>query len=388
MRGNVETDFLTMHEGYIKVIYQGCTYGPIEAPMTLLAICNMIRVSLRAKPVLRAISRKDTLLSLPEEMVSTGLYELISNPNISYDESVDGVLEQPAKKTKLATNSHDMFTQTQARTDLTESNTTSSMLPLRKDEMKECVDRMLHLLATIPPRYIKYNKVLSQQIDEALLQADEWNKKLNSLYDRLESASTNAKHLSGVSLGTFMTFVQYRILNMLHDIWKTVWQRFAPASRVYSVSKIYTLHSLQTVEHILNCLSSWRRMIEREDWSKIKQFVSESIHFLPRSKSKAQLIMPPRLVSQEHAGDFIQLSQSRPELKPVRDKRRDLDQFRSAFVKQLSLAEVYRNEDMVRILNSLLREQEDSVCRSTESAAYPTQYIRQSICHEFQIYCL
>jgi hypothetical protein len=383
-------DFLTMHEGYIKVIYQGCTYGPIEAPMTLHSICKMIRVSLRAKPVLRAVSRNDTILSFPEETVSTGLYELIANPNIKYDESVDGVLEQPEIKNWKPTHTNDMFTQTTTSNEFTESKTSSSILPLAKDEMKECMDRMLHLLATIPPRYMKYNKVLSQQIDEALRQADEWNQKLNSLYARLENSSSNTKHLSGVSLGTFMTFVQYRILNMLHDIWKRVWQRFAPASRIYSVSKIYTLHSLQTVEHILNCLSSWRRMIEREDWSKIKQHVSasDSKPLRTTTTGRERLIMPPRLVSDEHAGDFVQLSQSRPELKPVRDKKKDLDQFRSVFVKQLSLAEVYKNDDMVRLLNTLLREQEDSASNNTENGPYPTQFVRQSIRHEFQIYCL
>jgi hypothetical protein len=326
--------------------------------------------------LLTLFNNKAVIVSNPDEIVKTGFYNLLSDPTIKFDPHHD-------KKPIGSNNVPRILVQGKCVETQTDSNHVmkpqeNDKFPLQKSQMNELIDQMLHLISTIPPRYIKYNKLLSKQIDISLEETQSWINQSDAIYKSLQTDSPTTLHHSGVSLGIFLTFVQYRILNMLHDIWKRVWMRFSPQKRVFNVSKLYTLHSLQKVEHALNCLSSWRRILDEQSFLKLKYHFGKKLKWeIDRTPTrKSELLSPPRLVSDENCGDFVHVSQDCPNVEEVRSKEEVLDIFRKEFVKGLNMRDVYKNREMVIVLNELLAAKEHD---------YPTNYIRHTIKNEFKL---
>ncbi|KAJ3304359.1 hypothetical protein HDV03_002840 [Kappamyces sp. JEL0829] len=360
--------------GYIKVIFKGTVYGPIQAPTTLAVLANLLRVSMRAQPTLQSLDPKQPGVVCAENTVITsGIYTLVANPEIVYDEVLDGHSHRLARKSTVHRH---MDTQTEPLQGPDgRAGRNACGLPMERGAMEATVEGMLHLISTIPPRYIKYNKLLSTQIETALDEVDAWNKKLHDLYADMESGPARL-HASGVPLATFVTFVQYRVLFVMHDIWKKVWTRFAPSNRVFNVSKIYTLHTLEKAEHILNCLSSWRRMLDANAWSKIRLHTTKDQVARP-STAKVRLLMPARLPSDEHCGNPVQLAQAQPDLSG-NNAQAELVLFRLAYLEKVRQTTIHRNEDLKLALENLLREK-------SLHPSYPAKFIRQAMAQEFRI---
>ena len=364
---------------YIKVIYQGTVYGPFQGPITMEKLARMIRVSIRADPILTSMDSETIIVvSDPYEELFAGLFSLAANPNIMYDEKLDGEVIKPIP------NRFGLFKNIQTQTDSTlneyhHENSGICNLPLDRSEMDAICESMIHLISSIPPRYIKYNKVLSQQIGISLNQVNQWIKHLSVLYVEFVSDKTGL-HASGASFETYITFIQYRILNLLHDIWKKVWTRFPPSNRVFNVSTIYTYNSLEKAEHILNCLSSWRRMIDVESWDKIHRhnnhLVQQDVKKQPDT-AKSRLLQPSRLPSAEHASDSIALVQKCNGLEDIINKK-ELETFRIAFLQEVKHRTVFKNDDLKDIKTQMLKEKKFN--------RVSIDFISKAIEKEFRIY--
>ena len=370
---------------YIKIIFRGSTYGPIQSPSSFSFILKMLKVSIRASPVLQSLatSEGEKIVIISNEMtqVTSGLYILNANPNVLYDEKIDGPLQDlPLRECVNKNGVSSIQTQTDLPYTSVKTQDPSHTLPLAKSEMDKTVEGMLHLISSIPPRYIKYNKVLSQQIDTSLGHIQEWSDKLDDLYKKVET-SQSGLHLSGVSYSTYLTFVQYRILTMMNDIWKKVWIKFAPSSRVFSVSKIYTLNTLEAAEHILNCLSSWRRMLDPKSWSNIKYHSSQQASKVAKTRpvtAKDRMLDPSRLVSDEHAGDLTILATNREEAFHLANNN-ELNVFRVDFLKKVGNESAYKNEHLKRIMKNMMQDR--------EYYSEPlSRFIEQSIAKEFRFH--
>jgi hypothetical protein len=365
---------------HIKIIYRGITYGPIEAPTCLKVICDMVHVSMDAKPSLENVVDKTKCISNPLTPITAGVYELYAIPNIPFQEErkQDYPVRIPrhgvvAEGTQTVDQEDQIIPQRQQ--EMAVKSLRHQNLPLAKNEMQETVDGMVHLLTTIPPRYIKYNKQLSLQIELGMEEVDKLLAELEELY----VLDVHQKHISGVSVGTMTTFVQYRTLHIMHDIWKKVWTRFAPARRVFNVSKIFTLHTLEQAEHIFNCLSSWRRMLDSNSWSKIKTHVQKEIGSCQNIKKKSYgpQMLPGRLPGEEDAGNHVQLAINMPK-QSDNTQEEELRLFRLAYLKLVAKEGAYRNMDLRRILESMLRERR-------LSSTFPVSFIRQQMEQEFRI---
>ncbi|KAJ3272105.1 hypothetical protein HDV01_005970 [Terramyces sp. JEL0728] len=348
---------------HIKILSNGIFYGPIESICTLEFICQMFKVSPSANPMLALLPDKKTVIHQQSEVVTSGIYELTFNPNVPFT-------ELPSKRNQVSkmVQTSDVHTQTKFAQQPVGSE---DSLPLKPKQMKECTDRMLQLIASIPPRYIQYNKLLSAQIDSSLEEIDYLTKHLNFLNTGF---SKDQQLDGGMQVAEFATFLQYRILTMLHDIWKKVWTRFSPSMRVFNLSKIHQLHSLDQAEDILNRLCMWRRMMRPSEWNKIKNYCSK--HFKHQKKSK--ILLPDRIVSDEHAGDAIYLTTERPKIPPENNVKSALGKFRVAFIKETLKQDAYNTKEMKIIMNELIISNE-----SNSSSAFPSEYIQKQITREF-----
>ena len=370
---------------YIKVVYQTTVYGPFQGPISLARLAKLMRISMRAKPLLQSMdTEKITVITNENAIINAGLYSLAADPSIVYDEAIDGAMETSS----VGRNKFGQFRDCQTQTDSSAhhngeySAATSGIcnLPLDRSEMEHTVEGMIHLLSSIPPRYIKYNKVLAAQMKISLDQVNEWIKSLSIVYQDMENDKIGLLHASGVTFATYVTFVQYRILSVMHDIWKKVWTRFPPSSRVFNVSTIYTYNSLENAEHILNCLSSWRRMMDAEAWDKIHRHNAAIVESDVKKRTltaKDRLLQPSRLASTEHAGDRISLAQSFGGLKDISNNQ-ELQNFRIAFIQELRRSAVFKNDELKTIKNKMLKERKlnrDSI-----------DFISNAIEKEFRIY--
>ncbi|KAJ3321530.1 hypothetical protein HDV06_004066 [Boothiomyces sp. JEL0866] len=353
---------------HVKILLKGVIYGPIESECTFEFICQMFKVSPMANPSLTKLPDKKLVIHKQAEVVESGMYEFSFNPNVPF-------VEIPVKLNKVSKTVQTTSVHTQTIANSTQPIIqTQDSLPLKPKLMKECTDRMVQLIASIPPRYIQYNKLLSAQINTSLEQIDQLTKYLGFLYTDFTLEQELDK---GLQMSIFATFLQYRILTMLHDIWKKAWTRFSPSMRVFSVSKIHQLHSLDQAEDILNRLCMWRRMIKPSDWNNIKGYCAKHI----KPTKKLQILLPDRLVSDEHAGDFIHLTTERPQIPKENSSKAILDKFRVAFLKESSKREAYTVKDLKSILNELLISQENN-----SDSSFPSDYIQREIGREFLMY--
>ncbi|KAJ3262608.1 hypothetical protein HK103_000137 [Boothiomyces macroporosus] len=326
----------------------------------------MFKIPPQSNPTLTSLQDKGVIVHRQSDIVESGIYELTFNPNVPF---VDIPLKPQLSKTVQT-----ISISTQTITSTSQVIQSQDSLPLKPKIMKECTDRMLQLIASIPPRYILYNKLLSAQIDSTLEEVESLTKYLRYLH---ADYTLDQELDQGLKVSLFATFLQYRILNMLHDIWKKVWTRFSPPMRVFSVSKIHQLHTLDQAEDLLNRLCMWRRMMNQSDWNKIKGYCSQHI----KGKKKAKILLPDRLVSDEHAGDYIQLTTERPKIQTESNSKAVLDQFRLTFLKESGRREAYTVKELKNIMNDLLASN-----ASISSTHFPCDYIEREITREFLLF--
>ncbi|KAI8927109.1 hypothetical protein BC831DRAFT_453958 [Entophlyctis helioformis] len=322
---------------HTKIIYRGSVYGPMRAPTTIRTICAVLKISPRASPTLQSVDRTVPIVVVDiNAPVASGLYELLSHPDVAYDQSIDGPMLdlRPAQildNTPATIHRYSAPTDTPiisgsllAKTDASaavrpisgghasaggmSSNDgqmhlpNTKQLPLGKTEMDACVGAMVQLISSIPPRYVKYNKVLSAQIDYAMREVDRLQSVLSRLTQKVDEATAKLHHATpthggilaptppdktsatagaparprkpmtaAVPLTMHVTFTQFRIVHILYETWKTVWKRYSPAVRSFNISKIQTVHSIEMAEHYLNQLWSWRRILDARTWDRLQQ---------------------------------------------------------------------------------------------------------------------
>ncbi|KAI8899637.1 hypothetical protein BC833DRAFT_584973 [Globomyces pollinis-pini] len=363
---------------FIKVVYRNEVYGPWQSTVSLRQICVSLFVSPRSSPILLSMhNERVSCFSNLLDIIPDGLYRLDSDPCIAFDPAIDLPRLPLTTAPKSTVHEH---TQTDLITNsrhderrLTILNPSLNDFPLSPIQMKKSLEGFYHLIGSIPPRYIQYNKLLSGQIECALVEIQKWQ----DIYESQVSLDI-AVHESGVSLNTFITFLQYRILDLLHDIWKKVWTRFSPSMRVFNISKIYTVNSIKEAEAILNRLAMWRRMLEMEDWYKMKAHVLKKYSF---QVNQDKILSPSRMVSQEHSGDFIQMYANTISTKTQPNASEFLFELKNEFLMALNRTKVWKNEDLKSLLNEVLKAME---LKYTEHD-YPIEYLRNTMCIEFQI---
>jgi hypothetical protein len=163
----------------------------------------------------------------------------------------------------------------------------------------------------------------------------------------------------------------------MYDIWKKVWTRFAPVSRSFNVSKIYTLHTLEKAEHILNCLSSWRRILDRDSWQKVQFYaVQFGLERSPKTQ-KERAIMASLSPNNENAGNRMSLVLDKPG-SFGNSQEAELSSFRIEYLNEVKKSKVYRNNDLKSILDNMLHLR-------YQNSSYPTTYVRQAIEKEFRV---
>lgn len=202
--------------------------------------------------------------------------------------------------------------------------------------------------------------------------------KLDQLYNEMGNFATKM-HSSGVEYKTYLTFTQYRILELLYEVWKRVWQRIAPLKRVFNVSKIHTLHKLDEAEHILNCLHSWRRILDRESWQKIQKHVNgfES-NTSGLMTSRDMFLMPPRLPGDENAGDFVQLATDRPDLSMISESQL-LAEFRIEYLHSVAKDCLYKQSDLLNLMEQMVGD------KALTIPSFPAKSARVMIHQEMRI---
>ena len=416
---------------HIKIVYKNTFYGPLRSPSTIKTICIALKISPRASPTLQSLDRerKQVIVDIDEE-IESGIYELLANPDVIYDPTIDTLVlkTNSVKKTKNINNisanearayiaSNMQRVQQQHQNDSNESGViekSGKSVPLHKEEMNACIEALLHLISAIPARYIKYNKVLSSQIEHAMLEVEHLQRNLDVMWKRFESRDKSIRQeYKSIPISIHVAFTQYRIIHVLYETWKTVWRRFSPAIRSFSVTKIQTAHSIDVAEHYMNRLWCWQRIMDANVWDRLKKQLAEhkqksdlfkkfgSKHF--QSESAKRVLEPPELKHGDNPKPWEYLVQApssgyTPEdqeevltnQKQILklDEQRVLREFRQLFIDSIVQNEIYHDDEMECLLTELItlhKTMEAPASKVDVTVIYPTMFVRETIRNEFKI---
>lgn len=369
---------------YVKIIANGNTYGPIRAPTTLSFIIKILKISKSASPMLQMLNTPTNpmvIIDLQEKVLS-GLYELLYDTDVGYDSAAECTQEFPVhhntycttgvRKDRLPVNHYSSKTATTITESLELVAAEEQEFPLKDGDMSECLKAMMELISSIPPRYIKYNVKLSAQIDAALAEVNEWSLRLNSGDE--DEMSWKLKK----------TFIQYRIIHILHETWKTVWQQFSPYARSFQTTKIVSFHAFDVAEGYLNRLWSWRRMLSDSEWRKLRCVYSKEndarrvTHFVPMN-AKNRILKPPPLPSSENAQTWTYLvRRPLPKINSAHENSKNaVHSFRLMFIDAMINDDVHSRKGISILLNDLLLKE------SANNKNFPVYLIRDVIQSEF-----
>jgi hypothetical protein len=134
-------------KNYIKISFRGTIYGPIEAPAPFHTVCKYMKVSVKANPSLQSIQTPDLVIVDRNALVPTGFYKLHALQDVKYEH-----IEEENKFVVNHVVHHSIDTQTDKIAVV--DRTLSSSLPLGKTEMDIVMQGMIHLISSVPPRYI------------------------------------------------------------------------------------------------------------------------------------------------------------------------------------------------------------------------------------------
>lgn len=234
---------------YVRVLYRGYSYGPLNVPSKLRIICNGLRISEKSVPALQRLgefdadsepdteattsTEKDAKTGIPGSItdfdapIPAGLYRLlVAFPELPF--LSEEIIEI---KTRGFTDTRSFATQTLSSSVRDNGNVDTytaqkliqardDELPLELEEMQASIDSMVFVIGTIPQRYIRYNSILSRNIENAKREVERLSKLLHDTNERYD------KKLSLLSPGIQQTLIYYHMLNILVNCWNSVWIKF------------------------------------------------------------------------------------------------------------------------------------------------------------------
>ena len=381
---------------YIKIKYQDEIYGSIRAPTTLSLLCSVLRISPRSSPTLVSIQDPKKVISSMESVVEYGFYELIHRRDIPFDPALDPTPHLFLKKKHLHLKSK-MNGQEESQND-----SQSTTLPIPEAEMDIAISAMLHIISSIPPRYIKYNVVLAHQVDKAISEVDRIHKLLLNLRSQpLDYIPSNNKSRSAsLPIAIHTTFIQYRTLHLLYETWKLVWEKQSPVCRYFRISDVKTLESVEIAEHYLNRLNSWRRILEQETWDQLEHSIKleRESHVSFKSKPEPRIYQIPGLGSNKNPKAWTYLA-TPPKSIPnesamngiptkVINETEALNAFRNMYIDGVMTHKLVKDEELNVLLNKMIELDKEFKSHSDESQVklvYPSKVIRETIKKEFKL---
>ena len=374
---------------YVKICFQGETYGSIRSPLSLNTLCTLFKVSPRASPTLVSLDPKHPLIvSEMSEEVESGFFEFVSRRDVPFDPSIDHlpalIRYKKVPHQTLRKNQDDCLDQYK-----------SDSLPIPDNEMALAIRAMLHVVGSIPPRYLKFNVILANQVERAITQVEKLQKVLSDLSTNSDDSiyRYNRSKKIPLDLSIHQTFIQYRILDILHQTWKTAWERVSPISRYFSISNLKILDSIELSEHYLNRLNSWRRILEAETWNSLMKHVQLPS---PTDLNPRKNIYNPRgIPSNKNPKAWTYLV--RPSTTPAMQSNIDtpetflnpadtLNSFRKMYIDSIKAQKITKDEEMNLLLLKMLKLDNQFKSESPkENIVYPIQYVKESIKKEFKL---
>lgn len=179
------------------------------------------------------------------------------------------------------------------------------------------------------------------------------------------------------------------MIHILHETWKTVWTQFSPYARSFNAGDIHDLHAFDVAEGYLNRLWSWRRMLDEDDWRKLRQVFSNQIEKIRKGNSgvplnaKERMLRPPRLPSGENAQAYTYLVRRKPALPTINgtkstvEDKKALHTFRLNFVQAMIGEDVHTTRGLAKLLSDMLK------LEAGKSHQLPTHMISFAIRKEF-----
>ncbi|KAJ3169564.1 hypothetical protein HDU88_000755 [Geranomyces variabilis] len=360
----------------VQIIYAGTTYGPIR-PASLSTILAALHISPRSSPTVAGISDPTKAYSAatdPHAIVSPGLYALHCKPDVKWDAAIDRWPSPPPAKPKV--------TPVKAVIDLPALPKRQRLQkePQDEDEIEAGIQAMLHLVGTIPARYVKHNARLSTRLSTAIYE-------INTLQDLLADQNQSSDNRRAI---------QYRLLATLHDVWTTVWARFAPASRFYHISDVTTPANFARAEHALNTFHVWRRTLDATTWQQMQRS-STLRHVVDVAKLSRYYRIAPKILDIDQPGTgapWMYLARppkraSSPPSSPLYNVCEQVRAVRSAFIDVMLRTGMHRDADMDESLRELVNSRaiaaDASASGDTAGQAYPVEAVVRALRNEFSI---
>ncbi|KAJ3185054.1 hypothetical protein HDU87_002620 [Geranomyces variabilis] len=360
----------------IQIIYAGTTYGPIR-PAPLSTIFAALQISPRSSPTVAGISDPTKAYSAatdPHAIVSPGLYALHCKPDVKWDSTIDRWPSPPPTKPK--------FMPEEAVVDLPAlpKRQRPKKEPQDEDEIEAGIQAMLHLVGTIPARYVKHNARLSTRLSTAIYE-------INTLQDLLADQDQSPASRRAI---------QYRLLAALHDVWNTVWARFAPATRSYHISDVTNPANFARAEHVLNTFHVWRRTLDATTWQQMQRS-STLRHLVDVSKLSRYHRIAPKILDIDQPGTgapWMYLARptkhaSPPPSSPLYDVCEQVRTVRSAFIDVMLRTGMHRDSEMDSSLRELVNSRaaaaDASATGDMAGQAYPVEAVVRALRKEFSI---
>ncbi|KAJ3010916.1 hypothetical protein HKX48_007134 [Thoreauomyces humboldtii] len=398
----------------IQIVYDGTTFGPVS-PTSLRTLLSALRIPPRSHPTLVGISDPSKAFS-PTDLnvrVPPGLYECLCTTKVAWEEGIDSWPAPPPSTLAPKPQVHVAVKETEPvgedRNAMPKAFVEGPM-----DDLEVGIEAMLHVISTIPGRYVKYNKILAAELDSALTQVDALSIALRATKRprderqasdtrtgvRIPSSSTDTEN-PRLPLETTRIFIQYRIFALLHAVWTSVWTRFGPRWRRYHVTDVRTPEALRVAERTLDRLHVWRRACSAQEWSALSREgtlassgggvtrLTRGRGYVPR-----RLELAPPSSGWEHlvAGDRRAVEIIREPQVPAVNVGEAVGSVRRMFVDTMVRTGLHRDEE----LNVLLREIAglDAVARIAAAKdrnagrpdpLYPTARVLNTLRREFGI---
>ncbi|KAJ3388126.1 hypothetical protein HDU92_001605 [Lobulomyces angularis] len=427
-------------QSYIRLYYNNENYGPLNAPSSLRDICEGLRINLKSIPALLKLvddsfdeisenlsrsgsncniqssdtkhnNSQETITEL-DEVVHEGIYQLlVAHPEIPYEKKIE-------KKKKVLSKNFGTQTSNFVKEEINELNhnefiDNSLETPLSIAEMENSIEAMKYVIASIPERYVKYNKVLSKNIDKA-------NFEVERLYKIANDVESHQKSL--ISAEIRKTLIYFQMMTVLVNAWNSVWIKFGPVSRSYHFSDLRHNEALGRAENFLTRFHLWRRVMEGEKWSLIEREVASErntcLSFISRRAgyntphvhlTRGGTVLHPYIyVPRQSQGSNMPFRQGNSKenftegrIRPVSigtlkcnvktapsyAEEEALKKFRRVYVKTLTQTKIHRVREMSRLLEELLAFQGPNLNDENLIIDYkfPTHYVRSQIKKEFRL---
>lgn len=173
---------------------------------------------------------------------------------------------------------------------------------------------MTQVIASIPARYIRYNAVLSKNLDRAMAEVNRLQQAIDGMPETENTSFTNntttAMTFGGLGedvgkkkqLGPVTTSVLkpnhrkalifYHMMDVLLSVWQSVWIKFGPSMRQYHAANSKSLEAVEQAEHFLNVFHMWRKTM---DMGKLEAIQKDGTFQYKTFLSRKNRYQPPNL---------------------------------------------------------------------------------------------